>query len=150
MRDGSCWSDANILNISSRGLLLHSTKPPSRGAYIEVRRGSYVIVARVVWTDANRFGVRAQDQLSFDSLVADKPQAKKPANDAGELVERRASPRSDGLEWRHTQWRDRSKSMQFVWLLGLGVILSGVAYQAVEETLTQPMAILSGHLQPKG
>lgn len=150
MRDGDCWSDANILNVSSRGLLLHSSKPPSRGAYIEVRRGNYVIVARVVWTEANRFGVRAQDQLSFDCLVADRPQAKKPANDTGAIVERRANPRSEALEWRHTQWKDRSRSMQFAWFLGFGAILSTFVYQAVEDTLSQPMAILSGHLQPEG
>ena len=150
MRDGDCWSDANILNVSSKGLLLHSSKPPSRGAYIEVRRGNYVIVARVVWTDANRFGVRAQDKLSFDCLVADKPQAKRPANDTGGMVERRANPRSEALEWRHTQWQDRSRSIQFAWFLGFGVVLSTFVYQAVEETLSQPMAILSGQLQPKG
>lgn len=150
MRAGERWSDANILNVSSRGLLLHSGSPPSRGTYIEVRRGSYVIVARVVWTDANRFGVRAQDKLSFDSLVAERPAVMQPANDAGASNERRASPRSDGLEWRHTQFRDRSRVLQFAWLLGIGFVLSTFVYKAVEDTLSQPMAILSDHLRVKG
>ena len=28
------WSDANILNVSSRGLLLHGTIRPARGSYL--------------------------------------------------------------------------------------------------------------------
>jgi hypothetical protein len=69
LRHADAWGNASILNISSGGLQLHATPPPSRGTYIEVRRGSHVIIGRVVWVKADRFGMCAQDKLAIDALI---------------------------------------------------------------------------------
>ena len=136
MRHGNAWSDASILNISSRGLLLHSAAPPARGSYVEVRRGAHVIVGRVVWANANRFGVRAQDRLVIDSLVANASPGGNPANDADDTP-------SERLEWRHAQSRETARALQFACIAGFGLALAACAYEAVSETLARPMAEVS-------
>lgn len=144
MRDGNAWSDANILNISSRGLMLHAATPPSRGTYVEVRRGAHVIVGRVIWTKADRFGVRAQDRLAIDSLVANDSPNRQPANDhGGAAAERRARPRLERLEWRHAQSREKGRALQFACIAGFGFILAACAYEAVTETLSRPLSDVS-------
>jgi hypothetical protein len=147
MRHGEAWSDACILNISSRGLLLHAADPPSRGTFIEVRRGAYVIVARVIWAKTDRFGVCAQDRLAIDALVANKPSSNQPLGRAdGTNVERRARPRSDRLEWRYSRSREKGQALQFACVVGLGLGLAACAYEAVTETLSKPLSLVSRQL----
>jgi hypothetical protein len=147
MRNGDAWSDANILNLSSRGLLLHAAKPPSRGSYVEVRRGGHVIIGRVIWANTDRFGVRPQDALAIDSLIANASPKGQVANDsAGATVERRARPRPEALEWRYVQSSNTGRALQFLVIAGLGAMLAACAYEAVRETLSQPLSIVSTHL----
>jgi len=63
LRSCSGWTDACILNISSRGLLVHSARTGPAGSIVEVWRGDHVIVARVVWHDGARAGLEAEDKL---------------------------------------------------------------------------------------
>lgn len=147
VRHGDAWSDTNILNISSRGLLLHAARPPSRGTYVEVRRGAQVIVGRVIWAQADRFGVRAQDALAIDSLIANGSPKGQAANQSGGMtVERRARPRSEAVEWRYVQSGNKGRALQFLFIAGLGFILAACAYDAVMETLSQPLSIVSTQL----
>jgi hypothetical protein len=147
LRHGDAWSDANILNLSSRGLLLHASSPPTRGTYVEIRRGSHIIVGRVVWAEADRFGVRAQDALAINSLVSNGSPIGQAANDPGTAsVERRAQPRSDAIEWRYARSGNRSRAFQFFFIAGLGFILAACAYEAVREALLQPLSIASTQL----
>lgn len=147
LRLGDAWSDANILNMSSRGLLLHAAKPPSRGTYIEVRRGAHVIVGRVMWANADRFGVLTQDRLAIDSLIANTSTNRPPANaTGGAIIERRAQPRSERLEWRYAESRDKGRALQFACIAGLAFILAACAYETVRETLSQPLSIVSAQL----
>jgi hypothetical protein len=39
IRHGLKWDDIRILNVSSRGLCLHSRDAPPRGIYVKLRRG---------------------------------------------------------------------------------------------------------------
>jgi hypothetical protein len=147
MRHGERWSDANILNISSRGLLLHASRPPSRGTYVEVRRGAHVIVGRVIWAQAGRFGVRAQDAMAIDSLIANVPLKGQAANDRrGADVERRSRPRTEALEWRYARSSNNGRALQFLSIGGLAFILAACAYGAVLDTLSHPLSIVSAEL----
>ena len=147
MRHGDAWSDTNILNLSSRGLLLHAAKPPSRGMYVEVRRGDHVIVGRVIWTQADRFGVRAQDGLAIDSLITNASAKRQAASDLGEAAaERRAQPRSEALEWRYLRSSEKGRALQFLFVAGLGFLLAACAYDAVRETLSRSLSIVSTRL----
>jgi hypothetical protein len=147
MRHGDACSRANILNMSSRGLLLHAVTPPSPGTYVEVRRGAYVIIGRVIWAKADRFGVCAQDELAIDLLIANGSPNGRPAGDTDEtIVERRTRPRSEGLEWRYAQSREKGRALQIACIAGFGFILAAFAYDAVAKTLSDPLSIVARHL----
>src|SRR4051794_34204558 len=54
MRTSAGWSDACILNVSSRGLLVHTRLATPDGATVELCHGEHVIIARVVWRQGPR------------------------------------------------------------------------------------------------
>ncbi|WP_183932801.1 PilZ domain-containing protein [Sphingomicrobium lutaoense] len=91
LRDRTGWTDATVLNMSQRGLMFTSSAQMQRGQYVELRRGPYVIVARVAWTNGKHCGARSQDSLPIDDIIRLRPPPKRDS----ELVERRASPRKD-------------------------------------------------------
>ena len=39
LRTGAQWTDACILNISSRGLLIRTARPVPEGSFVDVRKG---------------------------------------------------------------------------------------------------------------
>ena len=41
LRHGAAWSDTCIVNISSRGLMIHSSRPLQPGSKVEVYRGEW-------------------------------------------------------------------------------------------------------------
>jgi hypothetical protein len=61
-------------------------------------------------------------------------------------VERRTRPRSDALEWRYMQSRDKGRALQFACIAGFGFILAACAYDAVVRTLSRPLSIVSSQL----
>ena len=112
MRSGALWSDALILNMSSRGLLVRSDHPPNRGSYLEIRRGGYVMVARVVWSNAGRFGVQTQDVVPAERLISDPDGAALPASSSAiNQMERRAAPRA--AQVRHDSSRQKARAIEF-------------------------------------
>jgi hypothetical protein len=56
---GSAWSDACILNISSRGMLIQASRGVPQGSAIELHRGDYVVLAHVVWRHGALPGCRS-------------------------------------------------------------------------------------------
>jgi hypothetical protein len=44
MRNGNAWSDVCLVNLSSRGAGLQCATPPSAGSYVEIKRGSNVVI----------------------------------------------------------------------------------------------------------
>ena len=131
---GATWSDASILNLSSRGMLIHSEPAPSRGSYLEIRRGSQVVVARVVWSSAARFGVQTQDPVSAEQLMSD---ATATPRLSATFVERRSEPRPSSL--RHEASRHRSRAIEFGTFALLGAVGAILVTTAVEELLSIPL-----------
>lgn len=142
---GTRWSDACVLNMSSRGMLLQMQMPPSRGEYIEFRRGQHIVIARVVWSQHHRLGVRAQDPLAIDSLVADasQPVPGRPAP-TSEHRERRSSPRPS-LE-RHEHNRMVARSVQYAGVVGVAACASFFAFDLVSHALSAPLIEISAVL----
>lgn len=144
MRGPSGWQDACILNLSRRGLLLQSSQPAPRGAFIEIRRGTHVVVARVMWSHRERFGVKAQDVLPVEAILSGAAAPPPPAT-----VERRAVPRS--ISERHTHSRYRARATEFIGLALAGTMLASIAYGAVADRLGRPMVEVSQALSgPSG
>lgn len=138
MRAGASWSDACILNMSSRGMLVHAPTAPARGAYLELRRGGYVIVARVVWANDNRFGVQTQDVVPADDLIRNPDGAGQSiAPQQSGFVERRAAPRQ-----RHEASRWRARAVEFGTFALLGGVAATLMLGAMSEVLAHPMELV--------
>ena len=148
MRVGAAWGDVCILNISARGLGLQAATPPEKGDYIELRRGTHVIIARVAWTNKHRFGVHTQDRLPIEQIINEPDKSQVVQSGASELVaERRSNPRP--LHERHQQSRIASRAMEFACFVVLGVSAATVAFSAVNDRLGSPLSRISAALAAK-
>ncbi|CAN5218444.1 hypothetical protein BH24PSE1_BH24PSE1_06860 [soil metagenome] len=143
MRVDSGWSDACILNLSTRGLLVYSTSGANPGAYVEVRRGQQVIVARVVWRENQRMGLCSQDCLQIEQVVSG---SQLPALQLGPKrfpIERRRHRRE------YEKSRTQARAMEFISIAIIGATLASAAYATVRESLSTPMARVAAALHPR-
>jgi hypothetical protein len=141
MRCGAQWRDARMVNLSSRGLGLTAATPPDPGTYVEIRRGHYVIVARVMWTNGLRFGVQTQDPISIDGLIQEPGSAEAaPAAPAGSepRVERRRAPRS--FAFQHDQSRAAGQRLEFLFLAILAASAAVFGFHLISEAVGGPLA----------
>ena len=69
LRVGVRWSDACILNISSRGLMISAGNAFVEGSTVEVRRGAHAILARVMWREGPKAGLWADEPLPVEDIV---------------------------------------------------------------------------------
>lgn len=141
MRAEDRWVDGTILNISAGGLLLCADDPPGRGACLEVRRGSQVVIGRVIWFDGHCFGVKAQDPIDIDRFVRDRPPAPRP-----ERPEPPAPQRSRSAE-EHERSRQVARAMQFAGLAALAAGAGMIAFGSVGRVLAQPIASVQAVLE---
>ena len=148
MRIGATWSDVCLLNLSSRGALVQTAVPPPKGTYLEVRRGSHMIVARVMWAENHRFGVCSQDPINVDDLISD-PDGSSHTNQTARTqpnVDRRKYKRAS--EQAHEESRMMARSMEFCIVVGAGVLCAGVAFSLVQAAVAEPMSQISEALAP--
>ena len=137
MRVGAAWRDAFILNLSSRGLMVRADDPPPHGSYLELRRGRHVIVARVMWTSDRHCGLRAQDALPTEAIIAEPDTSKSRA--LAPAAERRAQRATRPRPTAHEQSRWRSRGLEFVSLALAGGVFASLAYGAVASVLQRPL-----------
>jgi hypothetical protein len=139
LRCGVQWRDALIVNISSRGAGLSAGSPPDPGSYVEIRRGAYLIVARVIWVNGVRFGVRTQDCVPVDSLIRqpDAVAVPLPGNDSSQAKERRrvSRPSADA----HERSRVFARTFEFAFIAALGASAAFAAFGTVRQALQQPL-----------
>lgn len=141
---GAAWQDVRILNMSSRGMMLRASASPVAGSYVEVRRAHHVIVARVVWSSKHQFGVRTQDSLSVEAVVAG---AVAPASTPGDVqtgkFERRAVPRRPSI---YDDSRVVARHLELTLVAVLGCSAAFGAYATVQDAFAKPMALVSAGL----
>lgn len=144
MRVTATWSDVCILNISSRGMQLQAAKPPERGSYVEIRRGLHVIIGCVAWTRQHRFGLKSQDVLFIDAIVAEPSEGDTARSATPYIpVERRAAPRRAASG---DNSRLLGRAMEFACLGMLVMAGATIIYGAAESALAAPMASVSNAL----
>lgn len=143
MRIDNRWSDAAIQNVSAHGLMMKAARPPKLGAYVEIRRATNLIIARVVWVKNALFGLRTQDRLDLRSLLY---AAARPAGSAElPIVDRRHSWRMEPGR-THEQARVLGERLQFVVALIAIVVLTFFAAQEVWHVLGAPLAAVQAAL----
>ena len=142
MRVDSSWCDACILNISSRGLMIQVGRGAPSADTVELRRGQHVIVARVVWRDGSRAGLRSDDRLPVEDILSlsQAPALQRTAPDGG-LVERRRQHRRD-----HERSRQRGRLFEFVSVAVIGCGLAVTLFSMVEEAFAKPMGAIRAAL----
>ena len=129
------WNDACILNISSRGLLIHAGCPVSEGVTIQLHHGGHLISGRVVWRRGSRIGLCVDEKLPVDDiLTVDQTASLRLAAPCGSPRERRQRPR--GFEHSRLQ----SRAMQFVSIAVIATCLAGTLFTMVEQALAKPFA----------
>lgn len=143
VRNGAGWADACILNISSRGLLIHARCPAQLGSQIKLRRGHYLLVGRVIWRSRERIGVWSHSPLPVDDLISSHAaSADVPAITGAIEIERPARPRSPG------QSRAVSRVVEFLSLVLVAAALAGGAAVYAYETLSKPLDAVHRALEP--
>jgi hypothetical protein len=144
IKAGAAWHDGCILNVSSRGLLLQAADPPARGSYLEIRRGALVIVARVMWTNHHRFGVKSQDALPIDAIVGD---GEAPVvGDGVRVGERRRAARPQLPT--ATRSRHRGRTIEYGFVIALAFVAAGIAASEVHALLSVPVRTVTAALDP--
>lgn len=88
LRVASGWYNARVENVSLQGMGLQSKYPPPSGSHVEIRRGTYTVTGRIIWSKEGRFGIRAEDEIALSELT-------KEIVDAPVLNDRRKSPRRE-------------------------------------------------------
>lgn len=145
IRSSGGWSDACILNISSRGLLVYSNTAVEAGSTVEVRRGGQLVIARVVWRQNQRIGLCSPDPVPIDEIISDKTAAAAVISCASpvRVAERRRRPRS------HERSRERARAIEFIVLVLFGTAMAGGAAIYVGQALANPMARIASALEPR-
>lgn len=129
------WSDACILNLSQRGLMVYAPQPADPGTFVEIRRGEQAIVARVVWRRNNRLGLRSERPLPVEQVITGADSASALRIGAVKLVgDRRKHPRTDDDS------RSRGRIIEFMSIVTVAAVLAGSAYSVVARTLSAPIA----------
>jgi hypothetical protein len=143
MKLGARWTDAFILNVSSRGLMIRASEHLDRGAYIELRRADQVIVARVVWRAGSRAGLRSQDRLPVEAIVTGTVPAVAVVSSIGPANGERRKHRRDA---DHERSRYRGRAMEFTSLVLIGATSSAAIFSLVAETLERPLSSVQAAL----
>jgi len=135
LRHGASWSDACILNISSRGLMIHSGQPLALGTKVEICRGDHVIVGRVMWRDGARAGLKAEERVPLEEILV---LGQSPAYQlTAQTVERRKRPRRDDRS------RLRGRAFEFASVVVIGASLPGAGLEMIEQAFARPLAVVS-------
>lgn len=137
LRAGIGWSDACILNVSSRGLMINSTTAAGQqmGSMIEVRHGEYVIVAEVVWRSGTRAGLRSEERVPVEEIMALSSAPSLQLNASQwPAIERRMEPRS------YEDSRLRSRAMEFAGITIVAISLAMGVLAMVEQAFAAPLA----------
>ena len=135
LRAMSGWSDACILNVSSRGLMINAPSAlAAQGSTIELWHGDRVIVATVVWRKGSRAGLQAEDRVPVDEILAisQSPALQLTAGSWPD-VERRRNPRM------HDNGRPRARLVEFAGSVAIACGLALSAFVFVEHAFVGPL-----------
>ena len=138
LHSSSGWTDACILNVSSRGLMIHSALAGPQGSIVELRRGPHAIVACVVWRDGARVGLKTEERLAVEDLI------RLNCASAMTVTTGQAQKRACGTP---SQRRERNRCslgrvIEYVGVALIACMLAVTAFDVLERGLGTPMALI--------
>ena len=138
LRLGEIWGDACILNISSRGLLIQAPRGAEQGSLVELRRGEHAILARVIWRLGARAGLRAEECLPVDDILAmGQAPSLQLTSVSGRLIIKRRT---------HDGSRLRGRAIEFAGIVFVAALLAVAGFIMVEQALAKPLALVGAAL----
>ena len=137
MRVAASWQDVCILNVSLHGLGIQAAQPLARGSYVEIRRGSHVIVARIAWSKGHRAGLRSRDPIFIKPLLREEAAPSPSTTSLQPTVERRRSPRSTAQAYERS--RQLGRATEFACFGLIACALGFGAFGTVEAALAKPL-----------
>lgn len=142
MRASSGWSDACIVNVSSRGLQINCNHLAAQGSVVEIWHREHVIIARVVWRKGNRAGLQAEHQVPVEELMtAGQAPSLQLTASQWPRVERRKEARS------HDESRLRARAIEFAGLAIITASLAGGIAAMVGQAFDRPLTIVETALR---
>lgn len=150
LRKETGWSDAVVRDISTRGVMAVCSAPPMRGEFVELRCGSQVIVAQVVWARQGRFGARVRERLDLAEFVPGArpnppPRPDRPRPARFHVIE---SPRHSLAEQAEAS-RRQARAFDFAAMgiagAAFAVVVAGTVYQALVQPLAEVSAAFSAN-----
>ena len=141
LRAPNGWSDACILNVSSRGLQINAIQSAVQGATVEIWHRDHVIVARVMWRKGNKAGLRAEQRVPVEELMtmSQAPSLQLTA-DQWPRADRRKRLRS------HDDGRLRARVLEFAGLAIITASLAGGLAAMVGQAFARPLALVEAAL----
>ncbi|HEX6785386.1 MAG TPA: PilZ domain-containing protein [Sphingomicrobium sp.] len=140
------WTDACILNISSRGLLIQSSRLGAEGSLVELRRGDHVIVARVVWRDGTRAGLQSEDRVPVEEIMSQSASGNlRLVASEGAIIDRRQSRRAPQLDARL-----RGRALEFIGIIAILSVFAAAVWTMAQQALHRPLAQVEAALGSGG
>ena len=138
LHSSSGWTDACILNVSSRGLMIHSARAGPQGSIVELRRGRHAIVACVVWRDGARVGLKTEERLAVEDLI------RLNCASAMMVTAGQAQKRARGTpsQRRERNRRSLGRVIEYVEVALIACTLAATAFDVFERGLGTPMALI--------
>lgn len=135
IRAGAQWSDACILNISSRGLMIQSHRAGVEGSIVELHRGDHVIIARIVWREGSRAGLQSDERVPVEQIMSlsQSSSLRLVASD-GVLIDRRRRPRR-----AQADARSRGRAIEFAGTAAILIVFALGAVAMAQQALVDPL-----------
>ena len=147
MRSHEGWGDVRILNVSSRGMMVRTALPTNPGTTIELRRGDQVMVAKVMWRNGSRAGLRSDAVLPVMDLMCMSEKAGDP-KPLWSPVDSRARPRPACIDEAASTYRARA--MEFAAVLTVVALVSFALGSVAMTTLGSPLRELQVAMERDG
>lgn len=136
------WSEACILNLSSRGLMINAPAAfAQEGSTIELWHDGRVIIGTIMWRNGTRAGLQAEDRIPVDDILAVGQAAalQLTAADWPE-VDRRSVARPEG------ESRLRGRAIEFAGLVMIAASLGIGAFTMMNEAFAAPIRYVEAAL----
>jgi hypothetical protein len=118
--------------------MIHTGRAIATGTEVEIRRGDYIVVARVMWRDGGRAGLRADALVPVEQLMS---LGQTPTLQIGDArIDRRKQPRSVEAS------RLRGRAMEFGAFVAIGACLAVAGLSMVQSAFARPIEMVSAAL----
>lgn len=146
LKDDAGWCDAQLVNVSSRGVMALISEPPRRGSYVEIRRGSYVMIGRVAWSGADRIGVSVREKILLDDLLQPVTPGRKAKRPDADCQVRVCEPRKPTVDERAAASARFARAFDFgaiaLAAIALAVVASGLVASAFADPVSEVERVL--------